>query len=648
MSDSDSKTGNAASPAVPSDGSGTGDGKRPGESWLDRIRTAVGMKSSGSIRTDLAAALASNDVTAAFTPEERSMLGNILRLREMRVDDIMVPRADIDSISAETTLAEALAAFRKSGHSRLPVFRETLDDPVGLVHVKDLMEVMTEAAAKAGADGDGESSRLALDKVDLSHTLGQAGLVRNILFVPASMRVAALLANMQASRMQMALVIDEYGGTDGLVSLEDAVEVIVGEIEDEYDEEAGALIEPDGKGGFLADARASLEELAAAVGTDLAAGEGRRRGRYRRRPGLLHRRPHPEVRGELIPAPGDYEFEVLDADPRRVKRVLRRQAAGGQGRPAAAARAERRESPPAARQAAERSGRADRVRAFSSASTSSVSRGLADAREDLLDGVAMIVEVAIGHRIGDGDDVKAMVEGVAGGRLDAAAGGDAGEKNLGDAAAAQDQLQGGPVEGADLQLRHRMIARLAVKLRDQVCPVGRRRKIEFRLGAAGGHAGDIDQDDRQFPLAESTRETADAGRDLRRGMGGRHRHDAFLHVDDDERGDSIDLAESHGDVSFGGFGRSAVGCHRIPFIGQAGNRWQVKPEFRRSMFGVGATLRRLTAVDGADIGWGREDCGIVERDDRDRGQDQSGLRLAAGCPGGRRPRPGTCCRTEPR
>lgn len=342
MTASDEKAGGAP-PTTASDGGEPGDGARPSESWIDRIRAAVGLKPASSLRTDLAAALASDDVTTAFTPEERSMLGNILRLREIRVDDIMVPRADIDAISADITLAEMLAAFRKSGHSRMPVFRETLDDPVGLVHIKDLIDYITEIAGRSAAgdsaevraaDADGDGPRLDLDRVDLDRKLSEAKLVRNILFVPASMRVAALLANMQASRMQMALVIDEYGGTDGLVSLEDAVEVIVGDIEDEYDEEAGALIVPDGKGGFLADARASVEELAAAIGTDLAAGE---EGDEIDTVGglvfsIVGRIP---VRGELITAPGGYEFEVLDADPRRVKRVriVRRPANEGRRRP---------------------------------------------------------------------------------------------------------------------------------------------------------------------------------------------------------------------------------------------------------------------------------------------------------------------------
>jgi len=319
MNDSDpsSTTASPVRPASESD-----DGDRLGDSWLDRVRAAVGLKGSGSIRTDLAAALAAGDVTAGFTPEERAMLANILKLREVRVDDVMVPRADIDAVDIDIPLAELLVTFRKSGHSRMPVFRETLDDPIGMVHIKDLMGYVTEEASRIAnaGDADASGSGLALDRVDLSRTLAGANLVRNILFVPPSMPVAVLLANMQASRMQMALVIDEYGGTDGLVSLENAVEVIVGDIEDEYDEETGPTIVPDANGGFLADARADLDELADAIGTDLAAGE---HGEDVDTIGglvfsLVGRIP---VRGELVSAPGGYEFEILDADPRRIKRV---------------------------------------------------------------------------------------------------------------------------------------------------------------------------------------------------------------------------------------------------------------------------------------------------------------------------------------
>ena len=306
-----------------------GDSARLHETWFDRLRAAVGLK-SGNLRQDLAAALAApEDAGADFTPEERAMLANILRLRDVRVDDIMVPRADIEAVEIDAPLGELLVTFLKSGHSRMPVFRETLDDPVGLVHIKDLMAHIAGAAgAPAPVNSDGTAvsgggeatAKLDLGSVDLAKTLATAGVVRNILFVPPSMPVATLLANMQAARMQMALVIDEYGGTDGLVSLEDAVEMVVGEIEDEHDDDVGPMIVPDKDGGFLADARADLEEVAQVVGTDFAAGE---EGEDVDTIGglvfaLVGRIP---VRGELVSAPGGYEFEILDADPRRIKRL---------------------------------------------------------------------------------------------------------------------------------------------------------------------------------------------------------------------------------------------------------------------------------------------------------------------------------------
>ena len=300
---------------------------QPQENWLDKLRAAVGLK-GGSIRDDLKVALATEDVASGFSREERVMLGNILRLREVRVDDIMVPRADIDAVDITITLGELLARFKASGHSRMPVFRDSLDDPVGLVHIKDLMGYFTDAAGSGGET----PAEFDLARVDLSTKLSATALVRNILFVPPSMPVAVLLPNMQASRMQMALIIDEYGGTDGLVSIEDAVEMIVGEIADESDEDDGPMIVADGKGGFLADARAELAEVAAAVGEDFAKGESG--GDVDTLGGLVFeltgRIP---VRGELIAGPAGYEFEILDADPRRIKRLRIRRRPAGSERP---------------------------------------------------------------------------------------------------------------------------------------------------------------------------------------------------------------------------------------------------------------------------------------------------------------------------
>jgi CBS domain containing-hemolysin-like protein len=299
------------------------------ETWLDRLRTAVGLKAPASIREELTNALASADVAEGFSPEERAMLSKILRLREVRVDDIMVPRADIEAVSIDIHLGELFSSFLASGHSRMPVYRDSLDDPVGLIHIKDLMGYVTETAtvpAPEATPTSGDQSapdqprKVDLARIDLEKPLAETALVRNILFVPPSMPVALLLASMQASRMQLALVIDEYGGTDGLVSLEDAVEMIVGDIEDESDEDTGPMIVPDGNGGYFADARADLDELAAVLGEDLAGGDS---GEDVDTVGglvfsLIGRIP---VRGELISAPGGYEFQILDADPRRIKRL---------------------------------------------------------------------------------------------------------------------------------------------------------------------------------------------------------------------------------------------------------------------------------------------------------------------------------------
>ncbi|MCP4385503.1 MAG: HlyC/CorC family transporter [Hyphomicrobiales bacterium] len=329
----DSKTEATSPEPAPEPDSTNPVGVPPQEGWLERIKSAVGLRGAVPIRQEIAEALDTDDAVAGFSPEERAMLSNILRLREVRVDDVMVPRADIVAVDTDISLADLLADFLRAGHSRLPVYRETLDDPVGLVHIKDLMGFFARAAAVApgaleghvngGAGGNGAAREpvvFDLPRVNLSDALSAVELVRDILFVPPSMPVTALLASMQATRMQMALVIDEYGGTDGLVSLEDVVELVVGDIEDEHDSEVTPMIVPDGEGVFLADARADLDEVSAAIGSSLAPGDAAEDvetigGLVF---SLLGRIP---VRGELVTAPGGLEFEILDADPRRIRRL---------------------------------------------------------------------------------------------------------------------------------------------------------------------------------------------------------------------------------------------------------------------------------------------------------------------------------------
>ncbi|WP_417771867.1 hemolysin family protein [Stappia sp.] len=264
--------------------------------------------------------------STSFTPEERILLSNILRLRELRVDDVMVPRADIDAVEDTVSLGRLMDVFRESGHSRMPVYREGLDDPRGMVHIKDLVAYFyarsTNGTPRETEAGSNSEIDLDLSQVDLSTPLSEAGIIRSVLFVPPSMPATDLMTRMQADRVQMALVIDEYGGTEGLVSLEDIVETVFGDIEDEHDEDEEAMIEKSGDGIWTADPRVPIEEVEEALGTDFQLGDLAEEvdtlgGLVF---SLVGRVP---VRGELLAArelPG-YEFEVLDADPRRIKRL---------------------------------------------------------------------------------------------------------------------------------------------------------------------------------------------------------------------------------------------------------------------------------------------------------------------------------------
>jgi CBS domain containing-hemolysin-like protein len=296
-----------------------------GTTWFGRaLRTLFGWK-AGSIRADLEVVLEAGAAgESGFSPEERAMLKNILSLRGRGVDDVMVPRADIVAVQQGISLGELVKVFEVAAHSRLVVYDDTLDDPTGMVHIRDLIAYMTNrAAASASTKARRKkpfTAGLDLNAIDLSVPLSSTKLVRTILFVPPSMPAIDLLAKMQATRIHLALVIDEYGGTDGLVSIEDIVEQIVGDIEDEHDENAtvGVVRQPDGS--YLANARASLDDVTATIGAEFDVGEAAEDvdtlGGY-----LVMRVGRVPVRGELVPGPSGFEIEVLDADPRRVKRV---------------------------------------------------------------------------------------------------------------------------------------------------------------------------------------------------------------------------------------------------------------------------------------------------------------------------------------
>jgi CBS domain containing-hemolysin-like protein len=290
--------------------------------WYDRVLTRLGLKSRESIRHDLEDALAETVEDTDFSPQERAMLKNVLSFHRIRVEDVMVPRADIVAVAADTNLGELLSLFRTAGHSRLPVYGETLDDPKGMVHIRDFLDFIAmraDSGTPEAGSGD-ETPPPSLGQIDLSMTLSSANILRPVLFVPRSMPAIDLLVRMQATRTHMALVIDEYGGTDGLVSIEDLVEMVVGDIEDEHDEDSTLTVSPAADGTYIADARASLDEVKEVLGLDLADEEGAEDidtiGGF-----IVTLAGRVPSRSEVIVGPAGLEFEVLDADPRRVKRL---------------------------------------------------------------------------------------------------------------------------------------------------------------------------------------------------------------------------------------------------------------------------------------------------------------------------------------
>ncbi|HIN20347.1 MAG TPA: HlyC/CorC family transporter [Rhodospirillales bacterium] len=238
--------------------------------------------------------------------DERILLANILELRGRTIHDVMVPRANIASVSRDSSLSELIDLLTKESHSRLPVYGETLDDLAGMVHIKDVL-------AWRGRDGD-----FSLSKIQ-----------RKILFVSPSMQVLELLLEMRAERSHMALVVDEFGGVDGLVTIEDLVEEIVGEIEDEHDLDDNPKMISHPDGSFTADARVTIGTLEEMTGTEVTGGDTEDIDTLG---GLVFsiagRVP---VRGELLHHSSGVEFEVLDADHRRIKflRVLKPEPSRG-------------------------------------------------------------------------------------------------------------------------------------------------------------------------------------------------------------------------------------------------------------------------------------------------------------------------------
>jgi CBS domain containing-hemolysin-like protein len=296
------------------DSSGDSNGRLRGKGWWRPLRQLFNRAQEPTLRESLEEAIdeaedaePSGSPSDDLGPVERAMLRNMLHLGEECAGDIAVPRADMITFDADQGFAALVAKFRDAGHSRMPVWRGERDNIIGMIHIKDVFTRIADTFS------DAVSSEPLLD-LDLQP------LLRDVLFVPASMAIVDLLARMRAGRTHMAIIIDEYGGVDGLVTIEDLVEEIVGDIEDEHDEAAAALIQQVGDGLWEADARLPISDLEQtlqmtladdAVGLDVDTLGGLVFM-------LAGRVPAP---GEHVDHPAGWRIEVIDGDPRMVKRL---------------------------------------------------------------------------------------------------------------------------------------------------------------------------------------------------------------------------------------------------------------------------------------------------------------------------------------
>ena len=287
-----------------------GDGPAPGDegqadSLIARLRALFGKSASNGDLT--AIDNGDEDVAQNMPATRREMIERVVAFDEKKVVDVMAPRADVYAVEIDTPLDELIRLFSEAGHSRMPVYRNDLDDPVGMVHIKDVIGLIAD---RKGASND---NKAVLKDIR-----------REILYVPPSMLVTDLLLRMQASRIHMALVIDEYGGTDGLVTIEDLVEEIVGDINDEHDEtETPAVVTlPDG--GWETDARVELDEFEEETGLRVEAEDDEIETIGGLVVSLAGRVPQ---RGEVLAGPQGFDFEVTEADARKVRKLRVRASA---------------------------------------------------------------------------------------------------------------------------------------------------------------------------------------------------------------------------------------------------------------------------------------------------------------------------------
>ncbi|MFW2828700.1 hemolysin family protein [Sphingomonas sp. ID0503] len=286
---------------MPDDSSSSGSADSGGRLWRGLRALLFGEESEPTLRDQIEEAIEEHEddapIKGDLSPVERQMLRNLLHFGERTAGDVGVPRADIIAVNEKASFADLIGCFAEAGHSRLPVYRDSLDTVIGMVHVKDVFAIM--------ARGDAYPE-------DLS------GLIRQPRYVPESMGVLDLLAEMRSTRTHLAIVLDEYSGTEGLVTIEDLMEEIVGEIEDEHDEEATALIVPLDDGLWAVDARAELEDVAEAIDPRLAEVEED----VDTMGGLATvLAGHVPAVGEVVEHASGWKLEVTEADERRVSRL---------------------------------------------------------------------------------------------------------------------------------------------------------------------------------------------------------------------------------------------------------------------------------------------------------------------------------------
>ncbi len=305
-------------------------------SWLQRMAANLGFTSAVSLRETLESAISETEEEedTSLSAQERAMLLNVLGFGETRVAEVMIPRADIVAIEEDQPVAALFGLFAEAGHSRIPVFRESLDNPTGMVHIKDAMAwvIRSKRAGAKDLRAPGEpDTGFVFSSADLNATIAEAGLVREALFVPPSMPALTLLAKMKARKLHLALVVDEFGGTDGLVTFGDLVEEIIGDIEDEHDHVKAPSIGYEGE-AFVASARTPIEAVEQVLGLQLAppGGDVDTLGGL-----ILAQAGSMPKRGQIIPHPSGITFEILEAGPRRLHtvRISKHRSLAAAGKP---------------------------------------------------------------------------------------------------------------------------------------------------------------------------------------------------------------------------------------------------------------------------------------------------------------------------